>query len=144
MPPQVWQEEVRRILSGLGFCESITSPCVYYNSRSGIRVVTHVDDFLCVGPKEHLQNFYNELNQVLDLKCEMLGPGPGDGKEGKFLGRIIRWKQWGITWQGDEKLLTEMVKEWGMDKCSTVGTPCSKEEGSQYALDSALLPRPCV
>merc|ERR1711994_619524 len=59
--PQVWQEEVRRILSGMGFCESITSPCVYYNSRSGIRVVTHVDDFLCVGPKKSLELFYKEL-----------------------------------------------------------------------------------
>ena len=56
--PQVWQEEVRRILGGLGFKESITAPCVYFNEKSGLRLVTHVDDFLCIGPGEELRSFY--------------------------------------------------------------------------------------
>merc|ERR1712026_475358 len=55
--PQVWQQEVRRILGGMGFQESITSPCVYVNAQSGVRVVTHVDDFLCVGPRRSLELF---------------------------------------------------------------------------------------
>ena len=129
--PQVWQQEVRRIMSELDFCESKTSPCVYFNARSGVRVVTHVDDFLCVGPKIGLQHFYSELDKVLDLKCEILGPGPGEGKEGQFLGRQIRWNDWGLSWRGDNKLLGEMLKEWGMEECSIVGTPCSKEEGAK-------------
>ena len=127
--PQVWQQEVRRIMTGMGFCESITSPCVYVNARSGVRVVTHVDDFLCVGPRKSLELFYKELGSALDLKCQILGPSPGDGKEGQFLGRTIRWTEDGITWQGDTKLLREILAEWGMEQCSIVGTPCSREEG---------------
>merc|ERR1711994_864042 len=75
--PQVWQQEARRLMSGMGFCESITSPCVYVNAQSGVRVVTHVDDFLCVGPRRSLELFYKELGDVLDLKCQTLGPSPG-------------------------------------------------------------------
>ena len=128
--PQVWQQEVRRILGGMGFKESITSPCVYSHPETQVRLVTHVDDFLCIGPEQCLQNFYNELSLVLDLKCEMLGPRPGDGKVGQFLGRTIRWNSWGITWRGDDKLFHDMIKEWEMEGCSAVGTPCSKEEGA--------------
>ena len=64
--PQVWQQEVRRILSGMGFYESKTSPCVYFNPLTEVRLVTHVDDFLCTGPEEQLRNFYHELHSVLD------------------------------------------------------------------------------
>ena len=48
--PQVWQEEVRHILGGMGFTESVISPCVFVNRRAKIRLVAHVDDFLCTGP----------------------------------------------------------------------------------------------
>ena len=108
--PQVWQQEVRRILKGMGFIESVTSPCVYVNSQTSVRIVTHVDDFLCVGPRSALDEFYGELSKVLDLTC-ILGPSPGDGKVGQFLGRTIKWNDWGITWQGDDRLLKDMLTE---------------------------------
>ena len=98
--PQVWQEEVRRILGGLGFVESKTAPCVYYNERTGVRLVTHVDDFLCIGPRSELMEFYEELNGVLDLKCSVLGPNEDESSEGVFLGRTIEWHDWGISWRG--------------------------------------------
>ena len=102
--PQVWQQEVRRILKGMGFIESVTSPCVYVNPQTSVRIVTHVDDFLCVGPRSALDEFYGELSKVLDLTCNILGPSPGDGKVGQFLGRKIKWHNWGISWQGDNEV----------------------------------------
>ena len=72
--PQVWQGEVRRILGGMGFKEAVTAPCVYYNEATGVRLVTHVDDFLCVGPRGALSDFYNELRGVFELTCQVLGP----------------------------------------------------------------------
>ena len=94
--PQVWQMEVRRILGGMGFIESTTAPCVYYQPLTGIRLVTHVDDFLCIGPGTQLREFYENLHHVLDLKCELLGPSPNEGKVGTFLGRTIEWHEWGV------------------------------------------------
>ena len=129
--PQVWQEEVRRILGGLGFVESVTAPCVYYNERTGVRLVTHVDDFLCIGPRSELMEFYEELNGVLDLKCSVLGPNEGDSQEGVFLGRTIEWHDWGIAWRGDQKLLKDMLVEWKMEECNSVATPYVKEEGGK-------------
>ena len=127
--PQVWQEEVRRILGGLGFHECKTSPCVFVNQRTSLRIVTHVDDFLCVGPDTELKQFYQDLSHELELKCEILGDGPDCASEGRFLGRTIKWTKHGITWQGDERMVHEMLKEWEMEGCNSVGTPCSKEEG---------------
>ena len=133
--PQVWQREVRRILSDLGFTESVTAPCVYFNSKTGVRLVTHVDDFLCVGPRRELSEFYKELENVLDLKCETLGACQGDGKVGHFLGRVIEWHDWRIAWRGDHKLVQELLEEWGMESSSIVGTPGGREESGKTGME---------
>ena len=41
----------------------------------------------------------------------------------------------GTIRRGDTKLLGEMLKEWGMEECSIVGTLCSKEEGAKPGED---------
>ena len=122
---------MRRILGKLGFRESVTAPCVYYNETSEVRLVTHVDDFLCVGPQGALRDFYNELREILDLKCVVLGPGREESQEGTFLGRTIQWHDWGIAWRGDRKILDDMLVEWGMERSSVVSTPSVKEECSK-------------
>ena len=129
--PQVWQEEVRRLLGELGFVESVTAPCVYYNSVTGVRLVTHVDDFLCIGPRRELKQFHTELANTLELKCELLGPGQGESRKGSFLGRTIEWHDWGIAWRGDQGILRDMLVEWDMERCSPVSTPYSKDEGNR-------------
>ena len=119
------------MLQSLGFIESKSSPCVFYNAKTQVRAVAHVDDFLCTGPEEELQAFYRELNGKFELKCEILGPGAKDSKKGTFLCRLIEWHPWGISWKADEKLVKDMLQEWGMENCSEVSTPCSREEGAQ-------------
>ena len=137
--PQVWQQEVRRILSGMGFYESKTSPCVYYNPLTEVRLVTHVDDFLCTGPGEQLRIFYDELHDVLDLKCEVLGPDSCDSKTGSFLGRTIQWNHWGISWCGDSKILEEMLVEWDMDGGGTVQSPYVKDDGDNASKGDTVI-----
>ena len=55
--PQVWQEEVRGTMNPLGFQECVTQPGIYYNEEMALQVVSHVDDFLCVGPRQALEKF---------------------------------------------------------------------------------------
>ena len=50
--PQVWQEMVRKTMMGLGFVPSAAFPCVYYHTKKNLKVVTHVDDFLCGGERK--------------------------------------------------------------------------------------------
>ena len=65
--PQVWQEEVRATMTALGFTECITQPGVYCHEEKTTQVVSHVDDFLCIGPKEALTWF----GQALKTKYEI-------------------------------------------------------------------------
>ena len=84
-----------------------------------------------MGPRSSLEQFYRELSNVLDLKCQTLGQNPDDNKVGQFLGRTIQWHSWGISWRGDQKLVKELLEEWGMEGCSVVGTPCTREESGK-------------
>ena len=52
--PAVWQKLVRQTLVNLGFTPSKTCACVYVHHVRKIRIVAHVDDFLCTGPKIEL------------------------------------------------------------------------------------------
>lgn len=116
----------------MGFVESVVAPSVYRCAKTGVRVLTHVDDFLCTGPAGQLKSFYDSLGKVLDLKCELLGPGnDGEQKQGTFLGRTISWETWGISYEGDRRILENMLKEWDMRGCSSVSTPWTRDESSR-------------
>jgi len=50
--PQVWQAEVKKTMTDLGYTSAVATPCVYFNQGTQCRVVAHVDDFLCTGPQK--------------------------------------------------------------------------------------------
>ena len=52
--PQVWQGEVQKTMKKLGFSASVATPCLYVNEITGVKVVAHVDDFLCTRMDEQL------------------------------------------------------------------------------------------
>ena len=56
--PQVWQHEVRRTLTELGFRQSIIQPSVYIHDQKGLYLVVHVDDFLIAGDQSGLDWVY--------------------------------------------------------------------------------------
>ena len=126
--PQVWQGEVKRTMEELGFRAAASTPCVYYKQEGGVRVVVHVDDFLCTGPKDALEKLLADLKARYEMKAKMLGPGGDEESEGKFLGRTVRWTKEGLEWEGDDKLRQALVEEWGMESSSGVTTPGVKEE----------------
>merc|ERR1711954_121436 len=49
--PQIWQHEVRRTLTELGFLQSVPQPSVYIRDKTGLYFVAHVDGFLTVGDR---------------------------------------------------------------------------------------------
>ena len=126
--PQVWQNTVRRVMIGLGFKPSTSFPCVFFHRERGLRVVTHVDDFLCGGDGRQLRWLRKELEKEFELKHEVLGPDPGEVREGKFLGRRIRWTDEGIEYECDPSHAEVLIKEWDMEESKAVGTPGVAEE----------------
>ena len=53
--PAVWSRLVRKMLSDLGFVPCRTAACVFMHPTTGVKIVSHVDDFLCTGPKIELE-----------------------------------------------------------------------------------------
>ena len=99
--PLIWQRVVRDTMGKLGFLARAAAQCVYYHPTRRVTVVAHVDDFLCVGCKEELENL--RLLQSLGYGCwgEMLGPDRGETREIQYLGRTVNWGQDGTRWSGN-------------------------------------------
>ena len=82
-----WQAELGKTMIELAFRPVVSTPCLYCHSSLDVRVVGHVDDLMCVGPRIGLDTFLAKLMSIYDLTPTVLGPGPGEEQEGKFLGR---------------------------------------------------------
>ena len=78
---------------------------------------------MCVGPRIGVDTFLAKLMSIYDLTSTFLGPGPGEEQEGKFLGRSICWRCYGLTWTGDVKLVNEALQEWDMSTSNGLETP---------------------
>ena len=56
--PAEWQAELERAMIKLGFRPVVSTPCLYCHSLLDVRVVGHVDDLICVGPRIGLDTFF--------------------------------------------------------------------------------------
>ena len=125
--PALWQRLVRRVMGDLGFRASRTAACVYVHPTRHLRVVAHVDDFLVTGPKAELFELRRQLQEGYKVHGDVLGLGTDEKKEGKFLGRTISHKPWGLELESDGKLVQGLLQEYP-DSGAAVETPGSKEE----------------
>ena len=123
--PQVWQEEVRGTMKSLGFKECVTQPGIYHHEERGLQVVSHVDDFLCVGPKQSLRWFSRVLEEKYEIKINEFNE---EKKEVTFLGRRISWAKEGVSIEADPKHVVTLLKEWGLEDCNPCDTPVSADE----------------
>ena len=97
--PLIWQETVEANMQSLGFLPSKLHPSVYFHRERGLRVLAHVDDFMCTGSHSQLKWLYDELSKDYELKSKMIGEMDGLEKEGSFLNRIVRWTETGIEFE---------------------------------------------
>ena len=90
--------------------------------RGGIRVVGHVDDLMCVGPRSGLGIFLAKLKCVYELTLTFLGPDAGEKTRGK-----VSWTKHlledGWTWTGNVELVKLALDEWDMCEAKEVETP---------------------
>ena len=56
-------------------------------------MVSHVDDFLCIGPRQALRWFSQAIKDKYEIKVNELSE---ENREVAFLGRRIRWSEEGI------------------------------------------------
>ena len=87
---------------------------VYFNETTNVRVVVHVDDFLCTGPEQGLADLRRRLDDKYVIKFEIFGVGAHEKKAGHLLGRTIRWTELALTYTGDGTLLEGLLDEWNV------------------------------
>ena len=128
--PLIWQQVVREMLEARGFVQLIGTQCTYAHLASGMLIVAHVDDFLVLGRREELVSLRDGLkSEGYDCSGDILGPGPGDVSELKFLGRTIRLTADGIEWEADKRHATafieKLLQEFGPDEVEYKGRQLS-------------------
>ena len=124
--PQVWQEEVRSTMEGLGFIECVTQPGIYFHESRKLQIVSHVDDFLCVGREMELEWFKAALQEKYDIMSKLLN---GRNREVIFLGRKIVWTDSGIEMEADSMHVDILLEELKMKERNPCDTPISGDEG---------------
>ena len=131
----MWQKVVREKMKALGFRACVTVPCLYYHQDRDVFVVVHVDDFLCSGETGDLAWFRGELENSFEMKSQVVGPG----SPATYLGRRISWDEDGLSIDGEDKYIQKMLKEWRLERCTSLSTPgCDEnkgQEGGNEALD---------
>ena len=125
--PAEWQNVVTKVMKQIGFIPSGTAPCLYFHPVRDLRVIVHVDDFLCSGESHHLCWLKAALEKKFSLKTSVLGSQPEEKKEVKFLNRLIRWTPEGLEVEGDPRHAQTLLEEWEMTECKPVETPGVKK-----------------
>ena len=54
--PRVWQQKVTSLLLKLGYKPLISDSATYYNSSTGLFIITYMDDCLIIGPSSSAIN----------------------------------------------------------------------------------------
>jgi hypothetical protein len=114
--PRLWQEKLRKVLEKLGFQPLKVDNCVYIN-KSGVILVTYVDDMLITGPDI---NEIDRVKKALKEEFEMDDLGPVN----YFLGvRIIRNRQNRSIALIQDAYISKILKKYGVQNCKPVVTP---------------------
>ena len=109
--PQIWAEHVRATLESLGYKQSVYQPSVYFHPEKTVLIVVHVDDFLCAGKGEELEELYRDLSAKYELKKTVLSLE--DERETKYLNRVLRVTDEGVEIVGDSTHSELLFKDWG-------------------------------
>ena len=126
--PQSWQRCVTEVLEKIGFVAGKGNPCVFYHSGRDMNLSVHVDDLLVAGHVPDLVWLQNTLKKYFDHRASILGDGPEEVKEIRYINRKIRWHSWGITYEHDQVHVVNLLDELGMKDATPVHTPGVKDE----------------
>ena len=77
------------------------------------------------------------LKRGYDVDGDLLGLGSDEAREGKFLGRLVRYTASGLEWEADPKQVTALISEFGLECGSGVDTPGVKNETEESTIPMA-------
>ncbi len=120
-----WQEEYSSFLvQNMGFCQGLSSPCVFRHPSKQLVVSVHGDDFTIAGACEDIDWFDAVIQEHYECTLQpRIGPGPEDAREGLVLNRVVRWTTEGVEYEADPRQAEKLVAECGLTGANTVATP---------------------
>ena len=102
-----------------GFKRGDSCGVVFYHEDLDVAMVVHGDDFTIEGEDADLTWVQELMRSWFDIKVRgRLGPEPGDDKEISILGRVVRWRSWGISYEADPKH-RRLIAEYFVRACVT-------------------------
>ena len=129
--PMIWAAEVSRTMQELGFKPCRSQPCVFYHRRHRVTAVVHVDDFLLCGPRWALDEARRGIEAQYEIKSQVIGPDGDEAREGRFLGRCIRWTNEGLQYEADPKHAQTLLTVTDMVGCKPLNTPGISHESKE-------------
>ena len=70
-----WALEYCDIRQAAGYGQDKADPFLFYHAELNVPVMVHGDDFVAVGPDQHLGNIKATLSDKYKIKSEQLGHG---------------------------------------------------------------------
>ena len=137
-----WEDNYAGRLESVGFRRGIGAPTVFYNPKTGVRVVVHGDDFTFAGVRGELEKMRRRMAEWYEVKERgIMGSDEGELKEVVILGRTVRWTREGLEYEADGKHRKTLMRMMGIDERSNiVGSPSVKEgDGSEWLSDDVEL-----
>ena len=117
-----WHAAYTKTLIDAGFIQGVANPCLYRKGESSLLV--HGDDFAAAGPEEKLQEVKEILENEYKIKTEVLGGGPNDSVEIRFLNRVVRWDaKFGLKLEADPRHAEAVIRELGIEDAKSTATP---------------------
>ena len=114
--PYLWQSKLREKVAKFGFKPLLLDPSVYCNPIQGVYLVTHVDDFLLIGPPSGVYS----LRLNLESAFKMIYLGPADFCVSV---RIVRDGVLCTLPIHQDAYINNIVTKFGFQNCSPVSTP---------------------
>ncbi len=110
-----WQKEICEFMENIGFIRGVYNACTYYHEEKQIRTIVHGDDFVQVGNAEQLDWLEKQMDKRFQLKTQKIGRNRRE-KEGKVLGRKLKYTEEGWEYKADETHVLELQKQMGLEK----------------------------
>ena len=96
-----------------GYSRGIADPCSFYNSKTGVSVMVHGDDFLAVGLKSCTKHLEENSQAAYKVKVQVMGDETGECSEIRVLNRISRWTTTGCKIEAEPRHAERVVRELG-------------------------------
>ena len=126
-----WSLEYAATLHAAGYVQGKANPCLFHNEALGVSIMVHGDDFVAVGPQEHLEETRRTLESKYKLKTQVLGCEEGEEKEVRILNKVVRMSDSGVELEADPRHVELVIRELGLEGAKASPVPGAKDNTSR-------------